>query len=279
MNKNNFNIIDIHNHSLPNIDDGAKDLIMSIEMLKTASRSGVSDIVLTPHHLNGAFNNFANDVIENTLILQKKANELNIPIQLHFGSEVHLVPETIDHLLQNKTLTYCGLGKAALIELPKSSIPFGTETILSELLYNEITPIIAHPERNSSIRKDYSQFQDWIEFGCKSQITGQSCTGSFGDSIQKFSFELIANNLVHFIASDAHRPEGRSPDLQKALNVINNNFDKNISKMLFHDNPFKLINGLPITDLNIDSQNYKYLFTQSKKKPKTKKSFFSIFLN
>jgi len=214
MNESNFNIIDIHNHSIPGIDDGSQDIDMSIEMLQASVNSGISDVVLTPHHLNGAFTNFAKDVIEKTKELQSKADELEIPIRLHFGSEVHLVPETVEHLIDNKTLTYCGLGKAALIELPKSSIPAGTESILSELLYNEITPIIAHPERNSSLRRDHSEFQDWIEFGCKSQVTGQSITGSFGESLQRFSLELISKNLVHFIASDAHRPEGRSPNLQ-----------------------------------------------------------------
>ena len=102
MNKSNFNIIDIHNHSLPYIDDGAKDVNMSIQMLKVASDSGTSDIVLTPHHLNGAFINFASDVIENTRKLQNKVNELNIPIKLHFGSEIHLVPETTEHLIEYK---------------------------------------------------------------------------------------------------------------------------------------------------------------------------------
>ena len=274
MNENKFNIIDIHNHSLPNIDDGAIDIDMSTEMIRIASNSGTSDIVLTPHHLNGAFTNFADDVIENTRILQEKVDELNIPINLHFGSEVHLVPETVEHLIENKTLTYCGIGKAALIELPKSTIPAGTESILSELLYNEITPIIAHPERNSRIRKDYSQFKDWIEFGCKSQVTGQSCTGSFGESLQMFSFELISNNLVHFVASDAHRPEGRNPNLQKALNIISKTFGDDITKILFHDNPSQLIKGQEITNLRINTADFKHRPSKSKK---SKKGLFNFF--
>jgi len=43
------NYIDSHNHSLPNIDDGAKNLEMALEMLKVASLDNISSIVLTPH--------------------------------------------------------------------------------------------------------------------------------------------------------------------------------------------------------------------------------------
>jgi len=269
------NIIDIHNHSLPNIDDGAKNLEMSIEMMKIASSSGTTQIILTPHHLNGAFTNFKQSVIEKTNELQTKLNELGIPVKLHYGTEIHLVPETIEHLIENKTLSYCGHGKAALIELPKNSIPAGTESILSELIYNGITPIIAHPERNSSLRRDYSQLQEWVDFGCKSQVTGQSCTGSFGQSLQNLSFELISKNLVHFIASDAHRPEGRSPVLSTAVDLISNNFGESVCQTLFHDNPMRLIEGNKIQSLNIQLSKLQSNNTPLKKR---KKSWLNYFI-
>ena len=42
-------IIDCHTHILPGIDDGAKDLDMSLEMLKEESKQGVDLIIATPH--------------------------------------------------------------------------------------------------------------------------------------------------------------------------------------------------------------------------------------
>jgi len=201
-------------------------------------------------------------VIQKTEELQQKIDKLGLELKLHYGTEVHLVPETSEQLINNKTLTYCGLGKAALIELPKNSIPAGTESILSDLIYNNITPIIAHPERNSSLRRDYSQLQDWIEFGCKTQLTGQSCTGSFGQSIQDFSFELISKNLVHFIASDAHRPIGRTPNLQKAFKIITETYSEQIAETLLFNNPQRLINGEKIENTKITRKHIE----QTKKK-------------
>ena len=43
-------MIDFHNHILPNIDDGAKSVEISIEMLKTAQEQGITDVVSTVHY-------------------------------------------------------------------------------------------------------------------------------------------------------------------------------------------------------------------------------------
>ena len=44
-------IIDIHTHVLPGIDDGAENWDMSMEMLKIAWDSGVRRVIATPHFL------------------------------------------------------------------------------------------------------------------------------------------------------------------------------------------------------------------------------------
>lgn len=251
---------------------------MSIEMLKVSQSSGVTDIILTPHHLNGVFTNFVDSVIEKTTLLQLEADKNDLDIKLHYGSEVHIVPETVEHLVENKALTYCGLGKAALVELPKSSIPHGVERILSELIYHGITPIIAHPERNSSLRRDMEPLKDWIEFGCKAQLTGQSCSGSFGESIQALSFEMIAQNLIHLVASDAHRPNGRSPNLTKAASTLSHAFNDDVCDTLLHSNPLRLINGENLVNLKIDASETNYLKGKNKrKKEETNKRWFHFF--
>jgi len=250
-------IIDCHNHSLPFIDDGAVDLAMALEMLRVAQDNGTTDIVLTPHHLNGAFSNQMKPTLEHLDSLKIEAKNAGININLHAGSEIHVVTETAHEILNNKALTYLGLKKAALLELPKNSLPMGVESILSELLYNGVTPIIAHPERNSALRNDSQPLKEWVELGCKAQLTGQSCTGEFGNSLQKVSFSFIEQALVHIIASDAHRPTGRSPNLQKAATVISETFGDSASKLLLHDNPKKLLAGEELINLDVRPNNHK----------------------
>ena len=268
-----MNIIDTHNHSLPGIDDGAKDLNMALEMLRVAQNSGTTDVILTPHHLNGVFNNFADDVKKATEGLRVAASNEGIEIKLHIGSEIHLVPETVEHLVENKALTYCGLGKAALIELPKTSIPTGVESILSELIYHNITPVIAHPERNSTLRSDIGPLREWVDFGCKAQLTGASCSGKFGKEIQAVSYTMISERLVHIIASDAHRPQGRSPSLSLALQSISQEFGANTAELLFARNPRALLEGKALENLTVSLEGN----SRTKKTRKRQGLFSKIF--
>ena len=267
-----FPIIDCHNHSLPFIDDGAVDLAMALEMLKVAQDNGTTDIILTPHHLNGAFSNQLKPTLEHLDALRIEAKRSGINITLHAGSEIHVVTETAQEILNNKALTYLGLKKAALLELPKSSLPMGVDSIFSELLYNGVTPIIAHPERNSVLRKNTQPLKEWIELGCKAQLTGQSCTGEFGASLQKVSFSFIEQGLVHLVASDAHRPSGRSPNLRNAANTLIEVFGEQTSKLLLHDNPRRIIEGENLINLSVRLNSNSIKTKGNKKSARSKRN-------
>ena len=42
-------LIDIYTHITPNVDDGARDIVMSIEMLRSEAAQGCKKVFLTPH--------------------------------------------------------------------------------------------------------------------------------------------------------------------------------------------------------------------------------------
>ena len=44
-----INVIDIHCHILPKVDDGSKSWDMSLEMCRMAAEDGIEHIVATPH--------------------------------------------------------------------------------------------------------------------------------------------------------------------------------------------------------------------------------------
>ncbi|MDN9002410.1 capsular biosynthesis protein, partial [Staphylococcus aureus] len=45
-------MIDIHNHILPNIDDGPTNETEMLDLLKQATTQGVTEIIVTSHHLH-----------------------------------------------------------------------------------------------------------------------------------------------------------------------------------------------------------------------------------
>ena len=50
-------MIDIHSHILPAVDDGSRSIQESIALLRVAVRDGIQEMVLTPHIFVGRWDN------------------------------------------------------------------------------------------------------------------------------------------------------------------------------------------------------------------------------
>lgn len=212
--------------------------------LGAATEAGIRDAFCTPHHLNGVFDNPRRSILTAVERLQARLTEAGIPLTLHPASELHLVPELPGRILSGEALTYNDLGRAALVELPKSTVPVGTETILEQLLYRGITPIVAHPERNATLARHPDRVGEWVDWGCKLQLTAQSCSGDFGHTLERVCRLWCERGWVHLIASDAHRPEGRSPDkLAVGRAVIAEWLGEAAAELMTETNPQRLLDG------------------------------------
>ena len=243
-------MIDCHIHLLPGVDDGAHDLEMALKMARIAVDSGVTAVVCTPHHLNGVYKNPAGLIRRAVAGLTEGLVEAGIPLGLYVGSELHLVPELPEAVEQAAALTYNDQRKAALVELPTATIPLGAEIVLERLLYQGVMPLIAHPERNAVLAHNPEMLGDWVMLGCKVQLTAQSCSGDFGGMMQGVCRRWLERGWVHLIASDAHRPTGRSPDkLAKGRDVVAAWLGDAAAEILTLTNPQRLLDGEPLLDL------------------------------
>ena len=92
-------MIDIHSHILNNIDDGSKDIEMSISMLKKAELSGTTDIIATPHFMRGRFEVEYNEVLNRVENLKKISRDNNIDINIYAGQEVYYSRKLIEYYL------------------------------------------------------------------------------------------------------------------------------------------------------------------------------------
>lgn len=238
--------IDFHSHLLPGIDDGAKSLEQAVAMAEIAVADGISVSVLTPHHLNGVYRNFADGVREQVHYLQEHLKARAIGLTLLPGSELHLVPELPQQLAEGRALTVADRGRAALVELPVHTVPVGTVQVLGEILEQGIQPVIAHPERNSALRQDAGLLEEWVEMGCLGQVTGQSCTGQFGPAVRDASREMISRGLIHVMASDAHRDRRRVPALSGGVKQVTEWFGPVVARLLTETYPGMLIRGRPV---------------------------------
>ncbi len=192
-------MIDIHSHILHDIDDGASSLEESVRMLHKAKELGIGTIIATPHYQE---NLFETDAIYRHFE-ELKAEAEKIEVSLKLGREVFINPFLPDLLEKDHSLTL-DQSRYLLLELPYDAIPIYTYEIIFRLQMLKVLPILAHPERNINLLRNFVEFGRFLERGCLVQVEAGSLVGAYGRQVEEFSEKLIKLNLAHFVASDAH---------------------------------------------------------------------------
>lgn len=236
-------LIDLHNHVLPGIDDGAQNLSVSMNMIRTASEQGITDIVNTVHFQHPKMDMIPIDIDDIKLRieeLQKEIDYVGLNVKLHMGAEVFFLPNLLE-LKENPLCTF-GNGQYMLIEFQMQKLPDIHHKILFDLKMSGVTPIIAHPERYSFVQKNINLVEQWIQSGCLMQIDAGSINGNLGRSAEKSAIEIVQKRMCHLIGSDAHNDKKRNFCLQEALGNVIKLTDKSFSDLLIQ-NAYKVLKG------------------------------------
>ena len=239
-------MIDIHCHILPCIDDGAKDMDEALALINLAVEDGVTRIVVTPHLHFGRFNNYLSVIQSSFLALEQAVDEAKIQIELAYAAEVRLDSEMLS-LLSRQQLPMYGCHnnqQFMLLEFPHSHIPAGSDILVKHLLKQNITPVIAHPERNRDLLKSSDKIKTFVRLGCWFQVTASSITGHFGEECQALSLSYINQGFIHIVASDAHNLKRRPPVLSEARSKVTGIFGEEKAQQLFYDNPYNITASL-----------------------------------
>ncbi|WP_077623345.1 tyrosine-protein phosphatase [Sediminibacillus massiliensis] len=228
-------MIDIHCHILPGVDDGAKTLEDSLDMANEAVSQGIHTIIATPHHLNGKYDNYKQEIIEQVDLLNDRIQAENIPLTILPGQETRINGEMINLLEEGDLLPLNQTSGYLFVELPSNHVPRYTKQLLFDLQVQGYKPIIVHPERNKELIQSPDQLYEFVNNGTLTQITAASVVGKFGKEIRKFSHQLIESNLTHFISSDAHNTTTRGFCMQDAMNEIQTSYGYSMTYFLMEN--------------------------------------------
>ncbi len=235
-------MIDIHCHILPGVDDGAKTLEESISMLRMASASGTTDIVATPH-ANPHYR-FDPEIIDLKLAeLRRASNNL---LNLHVGCDFHLTARNIEDALVNPTKYAINHGSYILVEFSEFLIPPSSAEIFRRLRAAGLIPVVTHPERNQLLQSDPKQIEAWVDDECLIQVTAQSFLSRFGNRAKDLADHLMRTGAVHFVASDAHDTQDRTPVLSEAYRYVASTYGSDQAERLFVVNPKAALSGEPL---------------------------------
>lgn len=212
-------MIDLHNHILPGIDDGSKNLEETIEMAKIAVSEGITKIVVTPHHRRSDYLVEKEDILKKIKYINKVFGDKNISLDIYPGMEIHMSRD-IPEKLKNNELLSLNNSRYILIEFPFRGDLDYTEDVLHEIKILGYVPIIAHPERYEKVMKDPNYVKELIENGCLIQMNSNSLIGQFGEECKRTAEILIEHKMVHLLATDAHSCKRRCPKLKQDIEKI-----------------------------------------------------------
>ncbi|AJA46775.1 capsular polysaccharide biosynthesis protein [Clostridium pasteurianum DSM 525 = ATCC 6013] len=218
-------MIDIHCHVLPGIDDGSRNIDMSVEMLRIAEENGTKKMIATPHYYRGSYENEFEDVLGHVENLNAQLKTKGINVEIFPGQEVFVDRYTLE-AYKSGIIHPLNASKYMLIEFPMDVLPDNAIDIIYELKILGVKPIVAHPERYLYINGDLTNINKFIEEGCLFQLNTTSIMGLMGKRVKEAAYSLMDNGLCHFIASDAHSTERRCPNLGLLMGDIKKDYEK-----------------------------------------------------
>lgn len=233
-------MIDIHSHIIPNVDDGARSVEETFNILKEAQEAGFTDVILTSHFLLNYYETNAQELIFWKEKLQEVLKKQGTKINLHSGMEIYITNQ-MEELLENKKILTLANSGYMLIELPLATNVKYFDYVVYYLEAKGIKPIIAHPERYKCVQKDPDIVEEYIEKGCLIQCNYGSIVNLYGREAEKTIKTLLKKNQVHFLGSDVHRENGTYLIILDAIKKIRKIIGKNKINELTTINPKKIL--------------------------------------
>lgn len=233
-------MIDLHSHILPGIDDGAKTLADSVEIVRELERQGITDVIATPHFVDET--NYMSPRTENQRLLtrlEKKLNSEGVKVKIYLGNEIY-INERVGELLKSGAVASLAGGKYVLVELPMSGVFPNYLDVFLQLNKNGYQVVLAHPERYASLQKDFELAMELCEAGVLLQCNLGSILGRYGKQAKKTVKKMIKNRMVFAFGSDIHRCHD-DDNLRLAQGRIKKLYSDEEFAQVMEENPRKIL--------------------------------------
>jgi len=195
--------IDIHNHILPGIDDGAKNVEESLELLKGFSEFGVKDFICTPHIMENYYPNTPYSIKKSLAELENslKMNALK-DINIRVAAE-HMIDSNFETILkENEVMPLAN--NYLLIEMSYLQASINFTTAIEKTKAKGLSPILAHPERYNYIKNNTNQYEEIKNRGLFFQLNLLSISGYYGKEVYRKAIQLLDSKLIDFVGTDIH---------------------------------------------------------------------------
>lgn len=217
---------DLHMHVVPHVDDGSKDMEMSLEMLKMAYAQGVRKVLCTSH---SSWRPEATVRYSNNFEKLKAEAERVLPdMQLFTGCEVlftkHTLRDALRKLDDGEFLTLNDTN-LVLTEFQSYASADEVDQVVKKLLSRKYVPVVAHAERCDAF-EDEGFVMRLVQAGCLLQANLYSLVKEPDELLKARARRMVEAHQVSFVGSDAHGSERRAPEVKDGMAYLYENTDQ-----------------------------------------------------
>jgi len=215
---------DYHCHVLPELDDGAKNISESIDMIQMMQAQGIKKIIATPHFYPQKGMSTTEFISKREQSYNKLCNAIDIPVDFNLGAEVYLIHD-ISNISGIEKL-HISDSTFILFEMPFVPYEKWIEQEICNIAFeHKLTPIIAHLDRYLDLIK----LDDLMNLLSSTRIVVQINYESVSNrKVIKLIKYLLENDIEVVFGTDAHGINHRPPEISKALKVLQKKLGKQV---------------------------------------------------
>lgn len=218
-------LLDMHHHLIFGLDyDGPKEPEDSFQMVEAAVEDGVTTIITTPHVMPGVQRFEIDKYLMNFDRVRAYCENYHPHLKLYTGAEIYYTSLTPELLRAGKIPTMADT-RHVLVEFSTKISFDDLREALRQIVQAGYIPIIAHAERYECLvhlPKRIGKLRD--ELPLYVQINASLVNNKRGFWRNRFFNQLMKNDWLDFIASDAHNVRSRRVNLSEAVQLMSEQY-------------------------------------------------------
>ena len=237
--------MDIHCHILPGVDDGSKNMDLSLKMLDYAYEEGIRAHILTPHYHGGYVETDRSIIDQRYRELCALEKERHPDVTLFIGHEIYYYPSVPEWIEEGRVHTLADSNYVLLefsTRVEKRELLEAVQNLCGHGYY----PVLAHVERYECLVGSPGYVGDLIDNGAYIQVNSRSFTGEGGMWVKRFLKKLLREEMIHFIGTDAHSMGGRKPEMADCADYIIKKCSREYAASILYGNAVNIVNNEPL---------------------------------
>ena len=195
--------VDIHNHILPGIDDGAKTVDESIALIKGFSEFGVTNFIATPHIIHNYYPNSPESIGSSLMILKNELLKRDMKAVSIRAAAEHMIDDNFESILESNAILPLG-NNNLLVEMSYLQASINFEEAIQKIKHHGYFPILAHPERYLYLYNNFKKHKTYKKEGVRYQLNLLSLGNYYGYEVQQMAFKLLKKGMIDYVGSDIH---------------------------------------------------------------------------